>query len=48
MRTSMLAFTVGLMTLVAGLWMAWPPLSLITAGGALVAWSLLRSTDAAA
>lgn len=48
MRLSIAAFAVGLGLLMVGLWLAWPPLSLIAPGAVLVAWSLLRRTDAAA
>lgn len=48
MRLSVLCLVAGLVLLTAGLAWAWPPLSLIVPGAALVAWSLLRRTDAAA
>lgn len=48
MRLSVLAFVVGLILVTGGLVWAWPPLSMIVPGAVLVAWSLLRRTDAAA
>lgn len=48
MRLSILAMILGVVLLIGGLVWAWPPLSLIVPGAVLVAWALLRSTDAAA
>ena len=48
MRLSVLAVVAGAALVFAALWLAWPPLSLLVSGAALVAWGLLRSTDAAA
>lgn len=48
MRLSVASLLIGSVLLLAGLWLAWPPSALIVAGAALVAWSLLRSTDASA
>ena len=42
MRVAVVGLLAGEGLALSGLWMAWPPLALVVAGGQLVAYSLLR------